>query len=882
MNIVEVLQQTISPDQNARLAATQYLENAAQQNMPMFLGALAVELAKESNPELARQAAGLQLKNQLTSKDDNQRIALHQRWLGIDAQTRNEIKAQLLHALNSSSKGVGATSAQAVAAMAMAELPQGQWMELVPSLLQFATDPNSSENLKQATLETIGYMCEEIDPSILLHYANPILTAIINGMRKEEPSNSVKLAATTALLNSLEFIKNNFDNDGERNYIMQVVCEATQCPDVQVVVRALQCLVKIMSLYYHYMEYYMRQALFQLTLQAMNSSEDDVVLQAVEFWSTVCDEELELAMELQEASENGTTPNRVSKYYARGALQYLVPIVTDILTRQDETDDEDAWNPATAAGVCVALMAMVCEDAIVEPIMPFIVNNVHDQDWHKREAAVLALGSILEGPNPDNLTPIVTSALPTLTQLMRDSSVHVKDTAAWTIGRVCEFLPQTALEHNALRALVEVLVTGMDDAPRVASNVCWAFNTLAEAAYDQVSGSLDDDDEEVPTFALSPYFEIVVQKLLVVTERVDGGENNLRSAAYEALMQMLSNSATDCYPTLEKVTVVIIDRLERALHKQDGHDVTDRLVHSEVQSLLCATLQVVLRKLRKEHVVQLSQRVMNILVYMFQLSANQGQGGVQEDALMAITALINAMEQGFIQYMEAFKPYLLLGLRNHQEHGVCNLCVGLIGDICRALTTDVLPYCDELMNQLLANLSDPTLHRSVKPSILSAFGDVAIAIGPSFLKYVQHTLAVLDQAAQTQIDAKNYELVEYQNQLREGVLDAYTGIIIGLKGDDQKTFNPNVYQLKPYVVPVMSFIQRCAEDRDHTDTIVRSCCGMIGDFCEIFRQDMRPLLEQAWVSRLLKEGRASSNGNTRKTAEWAGKTIREKCGAVNH
>lgn len=32
-------------------------------------------------------------------------------------------------------------------------------------------------------------------------------------MRKEEPSNNVKLAATNALLNSLEFTKANFDKE---------------------------------------------------------------------------------------------------------------------------------------------------------------------------------------------------------------------------------------------------------------------------------------------------------------------------------------------------------------------------------------------------------------------------------------------------------------------------------------------------------------------------------------------------------------------------------------------------------------------------------------------------------------------------------------------
>ena len=43
---------------------------------------------------------------------------------------------------------------------------------------------------------------------------------------------------------------------------MQVVCEATQNPDVQVQVGAFECLVKIMTLYYDKMSFYMERALF--------------------------------------------------------------------------------------------------------------------------------------------------------------------------------------------------------------------------------------------------------------------------------------------------------------------------------------------------------------------------------------------------------------------------------------------------------------------------------------------------------------------------------------------------------------------------------------------------------------------------------------------
>ena len=43
---------------------------------------------------------------------------------------------------------------------------------------------------------------------------------------------------------------------------MQVVCESTQNPSVQVQASAFECLVRIMSLYYHKMAFYMERALF--------------------------------------------------------------------------------------------------------------------------------------------------------------------------------------------------------------------------------------------------------------------------------------------------------------------------------------------------------------------------------------------------------------------------------------------------------------------------------------------------------------------------------------------------------------------------------------------------------------------------------------------
>ena len=66
----------------------------------------------------------------------------------------------------------------------------------------------------------------------------------------------------------------------------------------------------------------------------------------------------------------------------------------------------------------------------------------------------MAFGSILEGPDSTKLQPIVKEAMPMLIRLMKDDSVAVKDTAAWTIGRVCEMNSEAAINENYLQVFI--------------------------------------------------------------------------------------------------------------------------------------------------------------------------------------------------------------------------------------------------------------------------------------------------------------------------------------------------------------------------------------------------------------------------------------------
>ena len=130
---------------------------------------------------------------------------------------------------------------------------------------------NGKDATKRSSLQTIGYVCETDDQELrdaLAQHSNAILTAVVQGARKEEPNNEIRVAAITALGDSLEFVRTNFENEGERNYIMQVVCEATQADESRIQEGAYGCLNRIMGLYYEKMRFYMEKALSALLSKA--------------------------------------------------------------------------------------------------------------------------------------------------------------------------------------------------------------------------------------------------------------------------------------------------------------------------------------------------------------------------------------------------------------------------------------------------------------------------------------------------------------------------------------------------------------------------------------------------------------------------------------
>ena len=880
----EVLAGCGSPDAATRAAQERALAQLKEGGLAGYVGVLAEELRRPGGGEQARRLAGLLLKNEASARDERAAQEAAERWMALDAAVRADVKMKVLETLAAPETLVGQTAALVAAKIAVIEMPRGEWLDLVPALVRGMAEStpagpatsSASASFRLCVLETLGYVCEGIEDcggELSEADTNQILTAIARGMGASEPSMDVRLAAYRAILHALDFASGSFEREEEQRYLMAMFCEGTQSPDAQLRVLAFECLATVAALYYDILPPYVKDV-SAVCCQAVQRDAEEVALQAVEFWSTVAEVE-------RDRGDAGEEHWGLSLQAAPG----LVPVLLTTLTKQVELElnEEGAWTLSMAGGACLEYLAGALGDRIVPLVEPFIAENVQQEDWRLREAAMCAFGEIVDGPEAHLLAGAVAQIFPALLQALRDPVLTVRDTAAWALGRIFEFLhgveiQPPAVPFDLVRAAVAAAIAALEDHEAVAEKACYVLQSVAEG--------YQDPDEYLEESPLSHFFNETVAALVRVASKPVENDTKVRVEAFNAICAVIQAAPDAMGPTLLQMVPLIAGHLQGTF---GGAEAADRRL--ETQGLLCGALQVLVERLTfieacKPAVAQHADGVMEVCLRV--LDCNNGS--VQEEAMRAVGAVAVLTGPDFAKYMPAFQPFLLAGLQNFGEFQVCCGAVELVGDVCRALGRGVLPFCDPLMARLLHALKADDLHRTVKPAVLSCLGDVAMAVEVRFEAYVGPALAALFEAAKATVEtAAHYrqdeDMLEYLSLLQDSILQALSCILQGFK-DPAELPAPQHAALKGRVLqllqhPVLvAFLDAVMADEEREEAVTQSALGLLADLAEILEGSEAYFRHrQAAVAGLLAEGKALDSEAVREVARLAEERIGQRLAA---
>ncbi|KAG7196020.1 karyopherin beta [Scheffersomyces spartinae] len=853
MSVEEYLTAVLfSPE--VRASAEYQLEQLATNLFDQFVELLLLTIINKHVRFEVRILAILTLKNKFVANDGKKKLENQQRWIHLPSELKSNVKRASLELLNDENEQVGRQIAQLISAIGDIELPKKEWNELIPTLIE-NTSTEANESTKKASLLTIGYICEVADPTNpeIISQSNGILITIVQGAQSKEPSTAVRLTALNSLANALEFITKNFEVEAERNYIMQVVCEATQAELTELQASAFGCLSKIMTLYYKHMSVYMEKALYGLTVSGMHSSDDKVACMAVEFWSTVCEEEMDIAIQKEEYP----TLNLDHFNFATVAIHDVVPNLLTLLTRQNEDPEDDDWSVAMAAAACLQLFAQCTGNYVLNPTLEYVSANIGkvdgEESWRNREAAVMAFGSILDGPDNNALVSMVGQALESILNLINDNSLHVKETVAWCIGKIADTVIDS-LDETSLPQVMNCLAVGLHQHPKVWTNCCWALINILEQKCGNSSGS--------PTSIMSPYYEGFIPMLVTLSNRPDN-EYSARASAYEALSAFVIFSAEDTLPLVQSIAQEVMNRLQELFAiREQVVSVDDKTNLEDVQINILALLTNVIRRLKSE-VLTASDRLMEIFIKL--LSLQDENSLIDEDVFIAISAVADATGAGFDKYMSTFSPYLVKALQNI-DSPTCDTAIGLVADLSQSLRKLILPYIQTILQLLGETLNNPNIRRELKPAILSCFGDIANAIGVAFQPYVETVVNICVSASSMRVEKNQIEEVDYVLSVKEAVLDCYVGIVSASSEDPSMILN--------FIPVIFQFLEEVNNDYNlsTTDAVMKASVGILGDIAQIFPYgEFRAAYLQPWVTEFIKKARGNPDFSpqTKDTARWA-------------
>lgn len=525
-----------------------------------------------------RQAAGLLLKNNLRTA-----------YKTMSPSNQQYIKSGLLPCLGAPERNIRTTVGTVVSVIIQQGGVSG-WPELLQALVQ-CLDSNDVNHMEGA-MDALSKICEDIPqeldidvPGLAERPINVFLPRFFKFFQSPHASlrklslgsvNQFIMLLPTALQLSMD------------QYLQGLFVLAH---DTAAEVRKLVCgaFVQLIDVRPTVLEPHLENIIGYM-LQANKDADDEVALEACEFWSAYCEAQsrpeilikflprlipvllsnmvyAEDDESLVDAEEDESFPDREQDIKPRFHASRFHGA-------DDAEDDDDdlfnIWNIRKCSAAALDILSNIFGDDILPTLMPLVqgkLTSSGDADWKEREAAVLALGAVAEGCI-NGLYPHLPVIVSFFVPLLDDKFPLIRSITCWTLSRYSKFIVQGIGHPNGHEQFDRILMTLLrrilDTNKRVQEAACSAFATLEEEAAEELAPRL----EVILQHLMCAFGRYQKRNLRIVYDAIGtladavGGELN-QPKYLDILMppliskwQQLSNADKDLFPLLECFTSI--------------------------------------------------------------------------------------------------------------------------------------------------------------------------------------------------------------------------------------------------------------------------------------------------------------------------------------
>ncbi|TIB71126.1 hypothetical protein E3Q24_02480 [Wallemia mellicola] len=592
--LLSLLRDSLSSNNQVQQAVTQRLETFNA--IPDYNNYLCHVLIKATDQEeRVRSVAGLILKNNIKFG-----------WKQWPADSQEYVKSILVDGITDQAPMVRSTSGTAIVSV-LSECGPENWPLALSRLMASIDSTNVQE--QEGAFGTLAKICEDMYKNLDCEIAGVrpldfMIPKFIQMLNHQSPkirihalsclNSFIPTQSASFIANIDQFIAALFQiaSDGVSE-VRQFVCSAL----VRLLASRPDKLVPEMNNVATFMLY------------STQDKDDDVALEACEFWLTFA-EETHLAEHLKPLLDKVAPVLLNTMVYSENDLVMLeaddddeaVPdkdteikphiyggkthtqsseaenshqkFSREAEASSDEEDDEDdydefedeelasGWNLRKCSAAAMDVLSINFGVDLLNILLPYLKERLFSQDWLQRESAILALGAISEGCI-EGIQPHLPQLVPYLVNALNDPKPLVRSISCWSLGRYSSWSVQPlSVEHrnNYFVPTMEGLLRMVHDKnKRVQEAGCSAFATLEEEAGKELEPFLKPIIEHL-VYAFQKYQR---KNLLILYDAIgtlaDAVNNSLDNEEYVTLLmqplidkwQNLADDDEDIIPLFE-------------------------------------------------------------------------------------------------------------------------------------------------------------------------------------------------------------------------------------------------------------------------------------------------------------------------------------------
>ncbi len=835
-----LLKDALSNEKETNTKASNSLNKLALENLSNFLQSLGKILCDDSKPTDIRQLSAILMKNSLLYVE-----TLQNEWKNkLSIEEKQNIKMLVLSSLASSFPEIRTSSSTVVASISKIDQPiTKNWPDLINSLTKNSFNPDI--NLKLAAIETLGFVCEELNvKNIDSQTVDVIMNALIENLNNKENDIKVIKQCLKSLCFTVKIAEKNFSTEKEMNLIMNSIflIVLNYSNDDEILEKIAIFFIEFLSVSnnYDYINDYFSKLMefsFHLIKEKFNSNQK-LSLLGMEILCTIGDEELkrepnENLILIQ--SINGIQidkTKKISKKYFNKIYNQLQNMITTFVSVPNEEEDE--WNLSKGCLYILSVLVRVADKENVENFFELLSKQIkqcnneidHCKCWY-------LLASCLNTQYKNNIYNIIKDNYNTIfNDICNLNNIKIQKSGTFLLNKITKYFPKI-FGDSKLSIIFSSCISGIKSKDAfVVSNICRIIQNLIKIYGDKETNKSSN--------LISQYFENLVLSLFVPAENELKNENiNLALTRLITIGCLIEYSSHDKQEKIKEILIKILQEIE-IISKNNNFN--KEKVY-QLEEYYYTLLRIIFKKYKSRIDNDLGKNIWILTKNLF-----TERKSVFEEANLALGALALNMNENFAEIFKEYYDFIEFSIKSFNISNLCKSGLSVLLNSIRAInnTSFLSNFSERILKVLIEVCTSNEVSRFNKTIAITCIGEVSMVIGMKFQYFLNDIMELLFSACQMgiNINTDDEDTIDFVKDLRYELIQTFTCIEFAL--------DENNKLLVPFVPKIFIFFKEIVNDKVCQRAEILKCMlSFVCDMIKTYGNDMKVICDQQFASDLL-------------------------------